>query len=416
MDIPTPYWTQVDLVSAPAPKPLFEAPEEADAPAVSETAAPKAEEAPVVKNTKNKNDLKKKKALQKKKAEAAKKKKEAEEEAKKKQDELEKQKKEENPKKATGKDAPMWASRNLTKHAPSGDQLAVLIRFDVMRGTEWAPRSAKVLKSLPDYKMIVGDRKTPLEEKFDLLFITTSNPKRISATHLIAKSIGFPRKQLMDYLNQPNAPVQWAATEGGALGSRRPGKHVIQGDPRVYFIPFDPWVVLATPPKLGALLKPGSGNIQTVKAKKGASPAWIKKLPSLDKATSGKQAPILLLSANSLPRRIRLPDGSIVRPPKQASMAVELAKIGFYARGIMKFDDPEQANAFILEAEKRKVELDNNWAVRAVLSNLHVWHAIKNVQFKQNGPNLTYSTSISIADARALLSRAGDMAENFFGE
>ena len=144
MDIPTPYWTQVDLVSAPAPKPLFEAPEEADAPAVSEKASTKTEEAPVVKNTKKENDLKKKKAQQKKKEADAKKKKEAED-AKKKQDELEEQKKEKNPKKATGKDAPMWASRNLTKHAPSGDLLAVLLRFDVMRGTEWAPRSAKVL-------------------------------------------------------------------------------------------------------------------------------------------------------------------------------------------------------------------------------------------------------------------------------
>ena len=50
---------------------------------------------------------------------------------------------------------------NLLAYFPTGHQVTALIRFDRLRGTEWAEPAEKLFQPMPDYQALFGAREYP---------------------------------------------------------------------------------------------------------------------------------------------------------------------------------------------------------------------------------------------------------------
>src|SRR5690606_6475277 len=114
-------------------------------------------------------------------------------------------------------------------YIPDGDKVAVLLRYDRLRGTPWARLADSILAPMPDYRAIIGNRRVPLEKLFDALLISSRNPADVVATNLVARTRLSPAevRRMLDHKVQP---VRWRAARGGALGLRQPSDLKLERD------------------------------------------------------------------------------------------------------------------------------------------------------------------------------------------
>src|SRR5438128_843117 len=84
----------------------------------------------------------------------------------------------------------------------------------------------------------------------------------------------------------------WA---GGALGRRRPGARMFPDDHRMFLSPFAGWIVLAQPGDLGALVKPGRGDLDSITAPEAAIPDWQRRVRTIETESGTPTGPALVL-------------------------------------------------------------------------------------------------------------------------
>src|SRR5262249_23536839 len=125
---------------------------------------------------------------------------------------------------------------NLLSYFPKGHVVTLLLRFDRLRGTEWAAAGEKLLSPMPDYRTLIGDRPIHIADVFDTLVISTFSPRDVSATTLVGRTAMSPA-DLRTMLDHDGAPVAWSAAQGGALGRRRAGSMVFARDHRGFLPP-----------------------------------------------------------------------------------------------------------------------------------------------------------------------------------
>ena len=334
---------------------------------------------------------------------------------------------------------------NLLAYFPVGHTLSVLVRFDRLRGSEWAKAAEDVFRPMPDYQGLFGSRTADIATKLDMLVISTPRPRDATATTLVMKT-SLPRSSVRDLLANTSAPIAWSAVRGGALG-KRSGK-VFQNDKRVVLSPWQGWYVLAQPEDLGPLTAAASGNVDRIEAK-GKLPGWLAGLRSIEKesgeksgegpetatapgagypATDAKKGPALVLTVGEPPRttapaksgRYKLPElGLGVRSlpvPSRISLAMELVKQGWLVRGNIVFANEADATELVTTLTGLQTRITDSHILSAVLRKQHVLNVVTGLSLSRSGARVSYATSISIADARAILTAAAIELGGYFGQ
>jgi hypothetical protein len=301
---------------------------------------------------------------------------------------------------------------NLLSYFPKGHIVTALIRFDRLRGTEWAPQAERLMKPMPDYQVLFGTTDANLASKVEMLVISTPRPRDATATTLVARTKQ-SRKELQGWL----ANTTWSTAKGGVVGTRTANR--FPNDKRIFLSPFKQWFLLVQPADVPGMTAPAGGDIETAEAK-GKLPPWLAAIRTIE-AESGTdtRGPALVLTVSLGGQTIELGDNNAglgidkVTTPDRISLAMELVKQGWLVRGNMRFTSDAAAKAFVTAAEAAKERIGDSRALQLALGK-PVARVIANLSFARTGPRVSYTTSISIADARAILSVAAQQLDAYF--
>ncbi|MEO8548638.1 MAG: hypothetical protein ABI678_01645 [Kofleriaceae bacterium] len=314
---------------------------------------------------------------------------------------------------------------NLLAYFPPGHTLSVLVRFDRLRGSEWAAAAEELFRPMPDYQGLFGSRSADLATKLDMLVISTPRPRDAVATTLVMKT-PLPRSSIRDLLANTVAPIAWSTAKGGALG-KRTGK-VFQGDKRVVLSPWRGWYLFAQPEDLGALTAAGSGSVDAAEAK-GKLPAWLAGIRTIAKESGDdKKGPALVMTigeppSNTAPAksgRYKLPElGFGVRSlpvPQRISLAMELVQQGWLVRGNIVFPSEADAAELVQTLTDLRTRITDSHILSGLLRKQHALNLVTGLSLSRTGARVSYATSVSISDARAMLSAAAQSLGSYFGQ
>lgn len=304
---------------------------------------------------------------------------------------------------------------NLLSYFPDGHVLTALIRFDRLRGTEWAVQTERLLRPMPDYQLLFGLRDAGVTGKLETLVISTPRPRDTAATTLAART-QLSRTALRDLLGQ-TSPVTWSVARGGLLG-RRTGRH-FQGDERVFLSPFQGWFLLAQPGDLAGLTAAARGKLDTALAT-AKLPPWLDGIRKIESETGDPRGPALVVTVALGGKRLDLAGNDFglgIRSlplPDRVSLAMELVKQGWLVRGNLRMPTDADATELVASLQRLQQRVADSHAIQLVLGK-PIAHAVANLAFARAGPWVSYATSISIADARAILSATAQQIDRYFG-
>ena len=304
---------------------------------------------------------------------------------------------------------------NLLTYFPKGHTTTLLIRFDRLRGTEWAQPAERLLRPMPDYRVLFGASDAKIAEKLETIIISTPQPQSAIATTLVART-KLGRSALRSFL-AAGTPVTWSASKGGLLG-RRGGKLFPQ-DQRVFLSPFKGWFLLAQPGDLPGLLTTAKGDLDQIEAT-GRLPAWLAGIRTIE-TESGEDArgPALVMTLALDGKRMDLGDqdfGLGVKSfplPERISLAAEVVTQGWLVRGNIRFATDAAATEFVAAAEAARQRITDSRLLQAAVGK-PASRVIANLSFARTGPRVSYATSISIADMRAILAVAAQQVDAYF--
>ncbi|MBV8756865.1 MAG: hypothetical protein JO257_06315, partial [Deltaproteobacteria bacterium] len=279
--------------------------------------------------------------------------------------------------------------------------------------TEWAKPAEQLFHPMPDYRGLFGTADADIADKLDMLVISTPRPRDALATTLVAKT-HLSRVEMRALLATTGAT--WTATRAGMLGRR---KVTLQGDKRLVLSPWKNWFVLAHPDDLGPL-PPGGGGVDSVEARIKL-PAWLSQIRTIEKESGeDKPGPALVATLTFDGTRITIPDVGIgvtsLPAPTRLSLAMELVAQGWLVRGNIVFANEADAQEFehaLLDVQKRVV---GSFVISRLLKRQHVLNLIAGLSIARSGARVSYATSISISDARALLAALGQSLADYFGQ
>jgi hypothetical protein len=314
---------------------------------------------------------------------------------------------------ATASTAPPGAAADFGPYIPTGDTIGVLIRFDRLRGTAWAARADAILAPMPDYRSIIGNRKRLIADQFDSLLISSSDPTDVTATNLAARGL-VPAAELRRFLDHAGQPVRWTAARGGALGSRGRSPFKLDGDSRVYLQPFPSWVVLTAAGNLGHLIDPSDVSLDAAHADPADLPEWLARVQTVDVESGADHGPILVASVSQLPRVLRLPRFGELPGPEHLSVAFDLATTGFEVRGTLRFADARTAKRFETDLLAGRDRVLDSALGQAMLRSVHGYNALKGLSLKRRDRQVTFATSLSGADGKAMMELAAEWSRRFF--
>lgn len=304
---------------------------------------------------------------------------------------------------------------NLLAYFPAGHQITALIRFDRLRKTEWAEPAEKLFRPMPDYRALFGDRTAGVGDKLDTLVISTPRPRDAAATTLVVHS-QLTRPELRTFLTNTDTPIAWSTTKGGLYG-KRSGK-LFPGDKRVLLSPWKQWVVLAQPEDLGNVTAPTPGSVDTIEAKVKL-PAWLDGIRAIESESGDeKRGPALVLTLTGPGKRYKIPDvglGITSAPsPTRLSLAMELVKQGWLVRGNIVFATEADATEFTETVQQVQQRITDSRLLSGLLRRQHAYNAVVGLSVARAGARVSYATSLSIADARAMMAVMAQTLEDYF--
>jgi len=303
---------------------------------------------------------------------------------------------------------------NLLAYFPEGHVVTALIRFDRLRGTEWAAQTERLLRPLPDYQLLFGARAAGITDKLETLVISSPRPRDAAATTLVARTT-LARADLRGFLGAVT-PVTWSAAKGGLLG-KRTGK-LFPGDQRVFLSPFQGWFLLAQPGDLGPLTGAAKGSPDAALAT-AKLPPWLAGIRKIEAETGEPRGPALVVTLGLGGKRVELAGHDLglgipsVPTPERVSLAMELVKQGWLVRGNMRFASDADAAEFIASVQRVQQRVADSYLFQRVIGKPLV-HVIANLAFARTGPRVSYATSVSIADARAILAATAQQLDQYF--
>ncbi len=310
------------------------------------------------------------------------------------------------------------AAANLLPYAPAGALVAVMVRFDRLRGTRWQAPAERLFRPMPDHQTLIGDRPLHLADLFETLVITTPAPRDATATTLVGRT-RLGRPALRDLLDEPDAPVTWSTASGGLLGRRRPGARVGQGDRRVFLSPRADWFTLAQPRDLPGLTTAAAGDLDTAVART-AVPAWLGRMFTIEAEAGPDPGPALVLTLASSDPRLAIPDVGLgvasVPAPQRWSAALTVDKHGFVVRGHLRFASAAEATEFADGVTAMRQRVLDSTLLRGLAARSHALGAVERLSLTPDGARVAYGTSLSTADALALLEVAAVTLDGYFAQ
>jgi hypothetical protein len=308
---------------------------------------------------------------------------------------------------------------NLLAYFPAGHVVTVMLRLDRVRGTEWAAQAEKLIKPLPDYRALFGDGDVKLVDKFETLVISTPSPRDAAVTTLVARTT-MARPALRAFLESPASPVVWSAGKGGLVGRRT--HPAFPNDTRVFLSPFAGWFLLVQPSDVTGLLTIARGNLDRVEAT-APLPAWLQSVRSIEKESGDPRGPAVVVTLGFHPIRQKIPDGidiaigvKEVPLPDRVSVAMELVPKGWLVRGNLHFASDADAREFTTAVATIQQRVHDSSLLAGPLRAQHVLNAVTGLSLQQTGPRVSYATSLSIADARALFGFAATTLADHFAK
>ena len=304
---------------------------------------------------------------------------------------------------------------NLLAYFPPGHQVTALIRFDRLRGTEWLKQTERLLQPMPDYQVLFGTRDAKIGEKLDTLVISTPAPRDATATTLVGHT-RLTRSGLRDFLSAAT-PIAWSTAKGGLLGKRTGPK--FPGDKRVFLSPYDGWFLLSQPNDLGGLTAAAPGTLDTVQAT-AKLPGWLTAVKGIEKESGDKRGPslVLTLALDGTPISTGPIEAAVgikeVQQPERVSLAAELVTQGWLVRGNMRFKDAAAATAFVSQISTVQQRIVGASRIYEQIVGKAVVNLIAKFQFARTGPKVSYTTSISISDMRALMNVAAQQLDGYY--
>lgn len=308
------------------------------------------------------------------------------------------------------------ANADLGPYVPDGEVITVILRFDRLRGTEWATGTRKVLAPMPDYRAIIGGRDISLADAVDTLVITSRDPRQVTATTLAAHSQLEPAA-LRKVIGGGN--VRWSAVTGGAMGQRANAGT----DPRVYLMPYPHWVVFAEPGDLGGLTAARQGPLDVATAgdsgprviPDGGLPGWLARLRDIEiESGTGEEGPAVVVSARGFPETVHIQRVGDVPGPTHAAVALTVAPLGFYVRGTLTFADAAAAAELVEVVNAARDRLMGSMTGQLLLRGAHAYHAVHNLSLARSGSRVGLATSVSTADGRAMMDLAAAWSKEFY--
>ena len=305
---------------------------------------------------------------------------------------------------------------NLLGYFPPGHQVTALIRFDRLRKTEWAEQAERLFKPMPDYQARFGRRQAGVGEKIDTLVISSPRPRDASATTLVVHA-PIPRRELRDFLANPTTPITWTVAKGGMLGIRS-GK-LFAGDKRVLLAPWKDWIVLAPPTDLPGLLTPAKGAINSFETK-AKLPPWLQTIRTIEQESGDEKqrGPALVLTLAGPGQRYDIPDIGLgvtsLPSPQRISAAMELVTQGWLIRGNIVFAKEADAKEFAQAVTDVQQRITDSRVFSALLRRQHALNVVTGLSLERTGARVSYATSMSIADARALMAAAAATLDAYF--
>jgi hypothetical protein len=304
---------------------------------------------------------------------------------------------------------------NLLAYFPPGHIITALVRFDRLRNTEWAAQTERVLRPLPDHRTLFGGKATRLSEKLDTLVISSPSPRDASATTLVAHT-ALSRAEIRELLENPRTPIAWSTARGGMLGKR--SGRVFPGDKRLVLSPWPGWFLLAQPADLGTLPNAATGDLDQISAT-GKLPAWLQTIRKIEEESgTDKRGPALVVTVAGDGKPYTFPDVGLgitsLPSPKRISLAMELVAQGWLLRGNIAFAKESEAKEFVTALEDAQQRISDSYVLSKMLASQHLLNVVKGLSFARTGSRVSYATSLSIADARTLLTAAALTLDDFF--
>ncbi len=307
---------------------------------------------------------------------------------------------------------------NLLAYFPAGHQVTALIRFDRLRKTEWAEPAERLFQPMPDYQALFGgSRAATVADKVDTLVISTPRPQDATATTLVVHST-LTRPKLRDYLANPATPITWTTAKGGMLG-KRSGK-LFPGDKRVLLSPWRDWIVLASPDDLPGLTTALRGPIDTIETK-AKLPPWLQTIRTIESESGDDKTkgPALVLTIAGPGTRYDIPDIGLgitsLPSPQRISLAMELVTQGWLIRGNIVFGKEAEAKEFEQSVRDVQQRITDSRILSGLLKRQHALNVVTGLSVSRTGARVSYATSMSIADARAIMAAAAATLDNYFG-
>jgi len=303
---------------------------------------------------------------------------------------------------------------NLLAYFPKGHAATALIRFDRLRGTEWAVPTERLFRPMPDYRVLFGTTDAKVADRLDTIIISTPEAQNAIATTLVART-RLDRASLRAFLAAVN-PVTWSASKGGLLG-RRGGK-IFPQDKRVFLSPFKGWFLLAQPGDVAGLTAPAPGNLDTVEAT-AKLPPWLAGIRAIESQSGETTGPALVLTLALDGKRKDLGENDFglgvksFPMPDRGSLAGEVVKQGWLVRGNMSFASDAAAAEFVTAAEGARQRIADSRLLQAAIGKPAA-RVIANLSFARTGPRVSYATSISIADMRAIMAVGAQQLDSYF--
>jgi hypothetical protein len=100
--------------------------------------------------------------------------------------------------------------------------------------------------------------------------------------------------------------------------------------------------------------------------------------------------------------------------PDRVSLAMELVKQGWLVRGNLRFATEQQATEFCQSLESVRQRVIDTKVLSEPLRRQHLLNALTGLSVQRAGVRVSYATSISIADARALLAAAATTLDQYY--
>jgi hypothetical protein len=305
---------------------------------------------------------------------------------------------------------------NLLYYFPKGHQIAVLVRFDRLRGTRWQAPAEKLFKPMPDYGVLFGASDVKISDRFDMLVISTPAPKDATATTLVGKT-ALSRQALRAFLEQPETPVTWSVVKGGMLGTRG-GTRKSAGDQRMFLSPYQGWLLLSQPADFAGYLTPAKGDIDKAEIASNAK-GWLSVVRTTEAESGDKRGPSMVMTLTLPTQRIDVPDIGLgvdsLPSPSRLTLAMEVTKSGWLLRGSMKFANEADATEFTDTVNAVRARVKDNPLIQRVLKRSHAQNVVNGLSVSRTADRVSYGTSISISDADGALAYAAQAIAKYFG-